>query len=129
MLAFVTGICLGLALGWLSYLKREEISTAVFLYTLPTLLIVSRAVVLPTAVAAGAMDMGFLEFVRFAIQFYFGDFFALTASWFVVGALISRLGAWAFHSSYVPPDTIPETREESRRRVRAAMSYSDDYFD
>lgn len=129
MLAFLTGFCFGVAVGWISYIQRESIASLAFIYTIPILIILYRVVAIPTAVAAGAMDMGFFEFVVFAIEFYFSDGLTNIVNWLLLGAVIGWIGALAGYKGFEPEPLPPETREESRRRVRADMKYSDDYFD
>lgn len=129
MLPFLTGICLGLALGWISYLKQASLVSLFFLYVGPACFIFYVAFVLPTATASGVMDMGLMEFVTYALDFYFGDFWSLALSWMIFGIVVSRVLAEVGYRAYVPEAPPPETREESRSRVRADMRFSDDYFD
>ena len=129
MFAFLTGICLGLAVGWISYLKHASLVTLFFLYVGPAIYIIRLVVVLPLATASGAMDMGFMEFSAYALDFYFGDFWSVALSWFIFGSVFSRIVAEVGYKAYVPDTPRPETRDDRRRRVRAAMRYSDDYFD
>jgi len=129
MLAFLTGFCLGLAVGWISYIKQDTILTAIFASLGTGLFIFHCAVVMPTATASGAMDMGLLEFTIFALDHFFGDFWFSTLSWMIMGVLIARVLAIVIYQGFEPEVAEPETRDDKRRRVRAAMKYSDDYFD
>ncbi|GHA98900.1 hypothetical protein GCM10009069_22320 [Algimonas arctica] len=129
MLAFITGICFGLALGWISYIKHASLVSAFFIYIGSACTVFYFSVVVPTATASGVMDMGLLEFVVYALDFYFGDFWSLAMSWMILGVAVARILAEIGYNAFEPVDIDPETRDESRRRVRADMKYSDDYFD
>lgn len=129
MLAFLTGFCLGLAVGWISYIKQQTLLTAIFMYSGTGLIVFHYAFVMPTATASGAMDMGLLEFVIYGLDYYFVDFWFSALSWMILGVLVARVMTIIVYQGFEPEAPPPETREDSRRRVRAAMKYSDDYFD
>lgn len=116
-------------MGWISYIKQASLIAAFLLYIGPACFAFHIAFVMPTATASGAMDMGLVEFIIFVLDFYLGDFWSLALSWMMFGVIFARLLAEVAYNAFEPEDYIPETREESRRRVRANMQYSDDYFD
>ena len=129
MLAFVMGICLGVALGWFAYLQRAAVVTIVFLYTVPTLSILFKVVVLPMSSASGALDISLWELTKIAVDHFMSDFSAQVLAWTLASGVIAHVIAYIIYESFEPETVTPETREQTRARVRADMKYSDNYFD
>lgn len=129
MLTFFFAMIVGAAIGWYSFVYR-----AAFVAMVATLagfaLVLAIAPVGPLVrQAAIAYDLSIFEVLR---RLYWGlipDPLEPAMIWIFFFSILAHCVALIALKGFEPDQVEPETRDDSRRRVRADMQYSDDYFD
>jgi hypothetical protein len=129
MLAFLFALIIGTAVGWYSYAYRTAFIAMVAIVAGMALVLAIAPVGPLVYQAAMVHNVSVFEVLR---RMYWGlipDPLEPAMLWILFFALLSHIVTLFVLKGFEPVEVEPETREESRRRVRADMQYSDDYFD
>lgn len=129
MLAFLFAMIVGSALGWYSYAYRTFF-VAMLAIAAGVALVLAIAPVGPLVYQAAMVhNVSVFEVLR---RMYWGlipDLLEPAMMWIVFFAVLAHCVTLFALKGFEPEEVEPETRDESRRRVRADIRYSDDYFD
>lgn len=129
MLVFLLAMIVGLAAGWYSFVYRKAF--AAMMMTMAGFgLVLSIAPVGPLVRQASlTYDVSVFEVLRLMFWGLIPDPLETGVIWIVVFFLLAHIVTMIALKGFEPVEVEPETREESRRRVRDDMRYSDGYFD
>lgn len=129
MLAFLLAMIVGSAVGWYSYAYRTFFVAMVAIMAGGAFVLAIAPVGPLVYQAAMVHNVSIFEVLR---RMYWGlipDPLEPAMMWIVFFAVLAHCVTLVAHKGFEPVEIEPETRDESRRRVRADMRYLDDYFD
>ncbi|MGJ8561051.1 MAG: hypothetical protein ACSHX3_12515 [Litorimonas sp.] len=129
MLVFLFALIVGSAVGWYSYAYRSYFFAMIMTMAGVGLVLAIAPVGPLVRQASITYDVSIFEVLR---RMYWGlipDPLEPAVMWIVVFAILAHMVTLFAYKGFEPVEIEPETRDESRRRVRADMRYSDDYFD
>lgn len=129
MLVFLLAMIIGVAAGWYSFVYRR------FCFSMVTAmagvgLVLAIAPIGPLVRQASVIyDVSVFEVLRRMFWGLIPDPLEPGVMWLVFFSILAHIVTMIALKGFDPVEVAPETREESRSRVRAEMRYSDDYFD
>lgn len=129
MLVFLLAMIVGAAAGWYSFVYRTAFVT--MMMTMAGFGLVLSIVPVGPLVRQASLTYDVSVFEVLCRMFWglIPDPLEPGVMWFVFFFILTHIVSVFVLKGFVPVEGEPETREGRRHRVRAAMNYSDEYFD